>query len=67
MNVLSNFDITGGNSGSPMLDGQGRLVGLVFDGNWESVSSNWLFDPAVTRMISVDRRGMRWIMQEVLL
>ncbi len=65
VNFLSNLDITGGNSGSPVLDGQGKLVGLAFDGNWESVSSNWLFDPAVTRMISVDQRYMRWIMQEV--
>jgi hypothetical protein len=65
VNFLSNLDITGGNSGSPVLDGQGKLVGLAFDGNWESVSSNWMFDPAVTRMISVDQRYMRWIMQEV--
>jgi hypothetical protein len=65
VNFLSDLDITGGNSGSPVLDGQGRLVGLAFDGNWESVSSNWVFDPAVTRMISVDQRYMRWIMQEV--
>jgi hypothetical protein len=65
VNFLSNLDITGGNSGSPVLDGQGRLVGLAFDGNWESVSSNWVFDPTMTRMISVDHRYMRWIMQEV--
>ena len=65
VNFLSDLDITGGNSGSPVLDAQGRLVGLAFDGNWESVSSNWVFDPAVTRMISVDQRYMRWIMQEV--
>ena len=65
VNYLSNLDITGGNSGSPVLDAQGRLVGLAFDGNWESVASNWVFDPAMTRMISVDQRYMRWIMQEV--
>ena len=65
VNFLCDLDITGGNSGSPVLDAQGRLVGLAFDGNWESVSSNWVFDPAVTRMISVDQRYMRWIMQEV--
>lgn len=65
VNFLSDLDITGGNSGSPVLDAQGKLVGLAFDGNWESVSSNWVFDPAVTRMISVDQRYMRWIMQEV--
>lgn len=65
VNFLSDLDITGGNSGSPVLDANGRLVGLAFDGNWEAVSSSWVFDPAVTRMISVDQRYMRWIMQEV--
>ena len=65
VNFLSDLDITGGNSGSPVLDAQGKLVGLAFDGNWESVSSNWVFDSKMTRMISVDQRYMRWIMQEV--
>ncbi|HET6396759.1 MAG TPA: S46 family peptidase [Pseudoxanthomonas sp.] len=65
VNFLSDLDITGGNSGSPVLDAHGRLVGLAFDGNWESVSSNWVFDPKMTRMIAVDQRYMRWIMQEV--
>ena len=65
VNYLSNLDITGGNSGSPVLDANGKLVGLAFDGNWESVSSNWVFDPKMTRMISVDGRYLRWIMQEV--
>ncbi|KAF1721017.1 S46 family peptidase [Pseudoxanthomonas wuyuanensis] len=65
VNFLSDLDITGGNSGSPVLDARGRLVGLAFDGNWESVSSNWVFDPKMTRMIAVDGRYLRWIMQEV--
>ncbi len=65
VNYLSDLDITGGNSGSPVLDAQGKLVGLAFDGNWESVSSNWVFDPEMTRMIAVDGRYLRWIMQEV--
>lgn len=65
VDYLSNLDITGGNSGSPVLDAHGKLVGLAFDGNWESVSSNWVFDPEMTRMISVDGRYLRWIMQEV--
>jgi hypothetical protein len=65
VNFLSDLDVTGGNSGSPVLDAQGRLVGLLFDMNWESVSSNWVFDPDMTRTISVDQRYMRWIMQEV--
>ncbi|MEQ1514030.1 MAG: S46 family peptidase [Lysobacteraceae bacterium] len=65
VNFLSDLDITGGNSGSPVLDAQGKLVGLAFDGNWESVSSNWVYDDTVNRMISLDQRYMRWIMQEV--
>jgi hypothetical protein len=66
VNFMSDLDITGGNSGSPVLDAHGKLVGLAFDGNWESVASNWVFDPAMSRMISVDQRYMRWIMQEVM-
>jgi len=65
VNFLSDLDVTGGNSGSPVLNAQGQLVGLLFDMNWESVSSNWIFDGSITRTISVDQRYMRWIMQEV--
>ncbi|WP_411834341.1 S46 family peptidase [Pseudoxanthomonas mexicana] len=65
VNYLSDLDITGGNSGSPVLDAHGKLIGLAFDGNWESVSSNWVFDPKMTRMIAVDGRYLRWVMQEV--
>jgi hypothetical protein len=65
VNFLSDLDITGGNSGSPVMDAHGKLVGLAFDGNWESVSSNWVFDPTMTRMISVDSRYLQWIMTEV--
>jgi hypothetical protein len=65
VNFLSDLDITGGNSGSPVLDARGRLVGLAFDMNWEAVVSNWVFDPDMTRMIAVDGRYVRWIMQEV--
>ncbi|MEO5962110.1 MAG: S46 family peptidase [Thermomonas sp.] len=64
VNFMADLDITGGNSGSPVLDARGELVGLVFDMNWESVSSNWVFDPAMTRVIALDARYMRWIMQE---
>ncbi len=63
VNFLSDLDITGGNSGSPVMDAYGRLVGLAFDGNWESVSSNWVFDPKMTRMIAVDSRYMMWVME----
>ena len=66
VNFLSDLDITGGNSGSPVLDAHGKLVGLAFDGIQEAVASNWVFDPVMTRMISVDHRYMRWIMQEVM-
>lgn len=65
VNFLSDLDITGGNSGSPVLNAKGELVGLAFDGNWESVSSNWVFDPEMTRMIAVDHRYMLWIMDKV--
>jgi hypothetical protein len=65
VNFLSDLDITGGNSGSPTLDKNGDLVGLAFDGNWESVASNWLFNPVVSRTIHVDVRYMLWVMDEV--
>ncbi|MGJ4802270.1 S46 family peptidase [Luteimonas sp. SDU82] len=65
VNFLSDLDVTGGNSGSPVLDARGRLTGLLFDMNWEAVVSNWVFDADMTRTISVDQRYMRWIMQEV--
>ena len=51
---LTNNDITGGNSGSPVLDADGNLVGLAFDGNWESMSSDVMFEPALQRCICVD-------------
>lgn len=65
VNFLTDLDITGGNSGSPTLNGKGELVGVVFDGNWESVSSSWIFNPALTRAIHVDIRYMLWVMDEV--
>lgn len=53
---LTNNDITGGNSGSGMFDGKGRLIGLAFDGNWEAMSCDLKFDPRLTRCIGVDIR-----------
>ena len=53
---LINCDITGGNSGSPVLDADGALVGLAFDGNWESMSSDVMFEPDLQRCICVDIR-----------
>ncbi|MCG8454890.1 MAG: S46 family peptidase [Holophagales bacterium] len=65
VNFLADLDITGGNSGSPTLDDKAELVGLVFDGNWESIISDWDFRPEITRSIHVDARYMLWIMDHV--
>ena len=65
VDFLADLDITGGNSGSPALDAQGRLVGLAFDGNWESVSGDWLFNPKLNRSIQVDVRYMLWVMDHL--
>ena len=59
---LTNNDITGGNSGSPMFDGQGRLIGLAFDGNWDSLSSDINFDSRLARCIGVDIRFVLFMM-----
>ncbi len=65
VNFLSNVDTTGGNSGSPTLNARGELVGLLFDGTYESVASDFLFDTVKTRSIHVDSRYMLWTMAEV--
>ena len=65
VNFLSSVDTTGGNSGSATIDDQGRLVGLLFDGNWESMISDWDFLPEVTRSIHVDVRYMLWVMDRI--
>jgi hypothetical protein len=57
-------DITGGNSGSPVLNGNGELIGLAFDGNWEAMSGNIAFEPALQRTIIVDIRYVLWIMDK---
>jgi hypothetical protein len=61
---LTNNDITGGNSGSPMFDGQGRLIGLAFDGNWDSLSSDINFDRQLARCIGVDIRYVLYMMDK---
>ncbi len=61
---LSNNDITGGNSGSPVLDADGNLVGLAFDGNWESMSSDVMFEPDLQRCINVDIRYVLWMVEK---
>jgi hypothetical protein len=65
VNFLSTVDTTGGNSGSPTLNAKGELVGLLFDGTYESVASNYVFDAVTTRSIHVDARYMLWNMAEV--
>ncbi len=65
VNFLSDVDTTGGNSGSATLDDNGRLVGLLFDGNWESMISDWDFLPEVTRSIHADVRYMLWVMDRL--
>ena len=61
---LSNNDITGGNSGSPMFNGKGELIGLAFDGNWDSLSSGLLFDSQLARCIGVDIRFVLYMMDK---
>ncbi len=57
---LATTDITGGNSGSPVMNGKGELVGLAFDGNYEAIDSDFQFDPALARTIGVDIRYVLW-------
>lgn len=65
VDFLSDLDITGGNSGSATINGRGELVGLAFDGIYEAVASDWMFQPEINRTIHVDARYMRWIMDAV--
>lgn len=57
-------DITGGNSGSPVMDGNGDLIGLVFDGNWEAMSGDIAFESELQRTISVDVRYIMWVLDK---
>lgn len=61
---LTNNDITGGNSGSPMFNGRGELIGLAFDGNWDSLSSDIHFDTRLARCIGVDIRYVLFMMDK---
>ncbi|MDR2894764.1 MAG: S46 family peptidase, partial [Alistipes sp.] len=60
INFLTNNDITGGNSGSPVLNARGELIGLAFDGNWEAMSGDLVFEPELQRCINVDIRYVLW-------
>ncbi len=60
VNFLSDNDITGGNSGSPIMDGEGNLLGLAFDGNSEALSGDIIFDPKLQKTINVDVRMVLW-------
>jgi len=64
VNFISNNDITGGNSGSPVINGEGHLVGLAFDGNWEAMSGDIVFEPEIQRCISVDARYILFIIDK---
>jgi Peptidase S46 len=65
VDFLTDVDTTGGNSGSPTMNDRGELVGLLFDGTIESVSSNVVFDPAITRSIHADIRYALWVMDAI--
>jgi Peptidase S46 len=65
VDFLSTLDTTGGNSGSPTLNARGELVGLLFDGAWESLLSDWYYEPERVRSIHADVRFMLWVMDRV--
>jgi hypothetical protein len=65
VDFLADCDITGGNSGSATLNSRGEMTGLVFDGNYEAMASDWLFMPEITRSIHVDVRYALWVMDAV--
>jgi hypothetical protein len=58
---ISNNDITGGNSGSPVINGNGELIGIAFDGNWEAMSGDIAFEPELQKCINVDIRYVLWV------
>ncbi|HSZ71982.1 MAG TPA: S46 family peptidase, partial [Cytophagaceae bacterium] len=61
---ITNNDITGGNSGSPVINGKGELIGCAFDGNWEAMSGDLVFEPSLQRCISVDVRYILFIIDK---
>src|SRR5690606_25293071 len=65
VNFISTNDIIGGNSGSPVLNGRGEQVGLVFDGNYEGLGNDYYYDPNMNRTISVDIRFVLFVTEKV--
>lgn len=64
INFISNNDITGGNSGSPVINGKGQLIGVAFDGNWEAMSGDIAFEPELQRTISCDIRYVLFVIDK---
>jgi hypothetical protein len=64
VNFITDHDITGGNSGSPVINAKGHLIGLAFDGNWEAMSGDILFEPELQRCINVDARYILFIIDK---
>ena len=65
VNFITTNDITGGNSGSPVINGNGELIGLAFDGNWEAMSGDLSFEQKVQRTICMDARYLLWCIEKV--
>ena len=66
VNFLSDVDTTGGNSGSPALNERGELIGLLFDGVWEDLAGDYLYNPATSRSILLDIRYALWYLDRVV-
>ena len=64
VNFISTTDIIGGNSGSPILNGRGEQIGIVFDGNYEGLGNDFFYDPPKNRTISVDIRYVLFLTEK---
>lgn len=65
VNFITTNDITGGNSGSPVINEEGELIGLAFDGNWEAMSGDIMFEQKIQRTICMDARYLLWCLEKV--